>query len=332
MKNISFNPMKTGVPATVASSLLMLLSSAWAIEAPEDDAPPPVIAEGLLGIPDAKPAANAKAEIAYLGVVSSTIPEMLAAHIGIKEGEGIVVRAVMPDGPADKAGIAVHDVITRVGGQAIASAEDLTRQIGGHRPGESIRVDLIQQGKPAAVDVTLGVRPASLVSGIEPGPLDQLNLDGIPEDLADRLRGMVQGNLGGLELHLGEDGIPDAAPQLNEAMRNMKQRMERAMQGLDEQRFPQENRVEIQQDATIKLLDQDGSIELNSNNGGKEVTIRDKDQNITWTGPWDTEQDKAAAPDDVRRRVSRLNLDAPFQGKGIRLRLNQAPAPGHGDK
>lgn len=339
MKKIPFTTISAGFTGMLASSAwmlvpsaLMLASSASAIEAPADDAPPPAIAEALPGKPDAKPAANAKAEVAYLGVVSSAIPEMLAAHIGSKAGEGIVVRAVMPDGPAAKAGIAVHDVITRVGDKAIASAEDLTRQIATRKPGEKLHIDLIQQGKPTTADVILGVRPAALAAGIEPRPLDQLNLDGVPKELADRLRGMVQGNLGGMELQLGEDGGPQVAPQLNEAMREMKLRMENALQGLDAQAIPQENRIEIQQGATIKLLDDLGSIELNSNDGGKEVTIRDKDQNITWTGPWDTEQDKAAAPDDVRQRVGRFNLDNRFQGNGLRLKLHKLPAPGQGDE
>lgn len=332
MKKIQYIPNPSGVAAMLASSAWMMASSASAIEAPADDAPPPAIAEAFPGKPGARPAANAKAEIAYLGVVSSAIPEMLAAHIGIKAGEGIVVRAVMPDGPAAKAGIAVHDVITRVGDQAIASAEDLTRQIASHKPGETLNVDLIHQGKPATVEVTLGVRPAALAAGIEPRPLDQLNLEGVPEELADRLRGMIQGNLGGLELQLGADGDPNAAPELNEAMREMKQRMEKAMEGMKAPGMLQENRIDIQPGPTIKLLDDQGSIELKSNDGGKEVTIRDKDHNITWTGPWDTEQDKAAAPDDIRQRMGRLNLVSPLQGNGLRLQLRQVPAPGNGDE
>lgn len=331
-KKIPFTTISAGLTGMLASAALMLAPSASAIEAPADDAPPPAIEEALPGKLDAKPAANAKAEIAYLGVVSSAIPEMLATHIGVKVGEGIVVRAVMPDGPAAKAGVAVHDVITHVDDQAIASAEDLTRQIGTRKPGEQLHIDLIQQGKPATIDVILGVRPAALAAGIEPRPLDQLNLDGVPEEVADRLRGMIQGNLGALELQFGEDGGAQVAPQLNEAMREMKQRMENALQGLDAPGIPQERRHDIQQGTTIKLLDDQGSIELKSNDGGKEVTIRDKDLAITWTGPWDTEQDKAAAPDDVRQRMGRLNLDTQLHGGGLRLRLHKAPAPGHGDE
>lgn len=300
--------MKTIYTSTITASIaVMLAARATAIEAPEDNAPPPAVAAPTAAN---HPNPDAKAEAAYLGVVTSTVPEMLAVHLGLKPGEGVVVRSVMPDGPAAKAGVANHDVITRVAGTAVGSPEDLRNLVTARKPGETLHLDLIHEGKPTGADVALGTRPAEL-AGFEPHPLDQLNLDGVPQDLANRLRDMIEDNLGG----------PEAAPQFDEAMREMKRRMEEMMRGNEELPAPGiQGNVDVQQGATIRMLDQNGSIELKSNNGGKEVTIRDKDDNITWTGPWDTEQDKAAAPEEVRKRVDRLNLDTNFKGNGIRLR------------
>ena len=178
--------------------------------------------------------------------------------------------------------------------------------------------NVIHKGKPAGVDVTLGTRPDE-IAGMEPMPLDQLNLDGIPRDLADRVRGAIEGNLGGMDLRFG-DGALQAAPKMEDAMREMKLRVEKAMEGLGGFELPEEGGINVQQGASIRLMDEQGSIELKSNDGGKEVTLRDKQNKIVWTGPWDTEQDKAAAPDDVRKRVERLNFDSKFNGNGLRLR------------
>ena len=285
----------------------MLTGRSAGIEAPADNAPPPAVVETASAAGNIKP--ENKAETAYLGVVSSPIPDALAAHLPLKPGEGIIVRAVMPDGPAAKSGIAVHDIITRVGDQPIGSPEDLSRAVTAHKPGDTIHLNLIHQGNPVESDVSLCVRPQEL-AGFEARPLDQLNLDGMPEDLANRVRGMIQGNLGGLEMQFGGGDL-----QLNEAVLEMKKRLEKAVQALDDPgALPDKAGIEIHQGATIRMLDEHGSIELKSNNGGKEVTLLDKDNNITWTGPWDTEQDKAAAPDDVRQRVERLNLDTNFKG------------------
>jgi serine protease Do len=294
----------------------------FAIEAPPDDAPSPV----EVAPPAKAPAPDAggrveKADVAYLGVVSMTVPEMLAEHLGLKAGEGIVVRALMPDGPAAKAGLATHDVITRVGDKPVGSSEELTARIAARKPGDAVRLDVIHQGKVAELDVTLGSRPEQL-AGPVPGALDELNLDGIPEDLADRVRRMIEGNLGELRFDL-EKGIDQAAPQVEDAMRQMRERMGQAMQGLKIPEIPQQGGIEIHQGATFRLMDDQGSIELKSNEGGKEITVRDKDQNITWTGPWDTDQDKAAAPDDVRRRVERMDFDS--GANGLRLHLRNIP-------
>ena len=48
---------------------------------------------------------------------------------------------------------------------------------------------------------------------------------------------------------------------------------------------------------------------------------------MTWSGPWDTAQDKAAAPADVRQRMESLNLDSDFKGNGLRLKMRQAAPP-----
>jgi len=299
-----------------------------AIEAPPDDAPPPAEVSPPTIPHEAPPAAAGpveKAGVAYLGVVSTTVPEMLAEHLRLKPGEGIVVRALMPDGPAAKAGLAVHDVITRVGDKPVGSSEELTARIAARKPGEMVRLDVIHQGKTAGLDVTLGDRPEQLPAPM-PGALDQLNLDGVPKDLADRVRRMIEGNLGELKLDF-EHGLDEAAPQIEDAMRQMRERMGQAMEGLKIPDIPQQGGIEIHQGATFRLMDDQGSIELKSNDGGKEITVRDKDQNITWTGPWDTEQDKAAAPEDVRRRVERLDIDSGANSFRLRLR-NVQPAPG----
>jgi len=318
-----------------------------AIEAPSDDAPPPPPAAEAPPVLEAAPAAPAadkpekeerpelaaeKPELAYLGVVSQNIPEILAEHIGLDADVGVVVESVMPDGPAANAGIVANDVITHVGGKPITSVFDLSREVQTHKPGDEVKVSVIQKGKPAEIDVKFGVRPDDLAMA-NPKPLDQLNLEGIPQELADRVRDAIQGNLE-MQFDIKDRGIElgELNAEMQEEMKDIRKRMQDAMQGVQgiqglEGAIPGGN-IHIQQGATIRLLDDKGSVELKSNDGGKEVTLRDKDNNITWAGPWDTDQDKAAAPDDVRERVERMNIDNRFNGNGLRMRMGGAVLPG----
>ena len=135
------------------------LAPAFALEAPEDDTPPPPAGNAPAALPDIKLDAEAapKVETAFLGVVSLEVPELLAAHIGLEPGDGIVVRSLVPGGPAALAGVAVNDVIVKVDGQPVGSPLEISKQVAGHKPGEKISLDLIHAGKPTTLDVTLGV-------------------------------------------------------------------------------------------------------------------------------------------------------------------------------
>jgi serine protease Do len=317
----------------VASLAAGWITPAIALESPPDDAPPPPAVDGPeaevpplrpLQFGAAKPqAVPAAAEAsAFLGVVSSEIPEMLAEHLGLNPDECIVVRSLVPDGPAAKAGIAIHDVITRVGDQNITSPAELSKCIAGKKPGETLTVELIHKGKPATVEVTLGERPADLAAA-GPGGLEPFNLEELPDELAERIRGAIEGNLGGLDLQFGEDA-GQMKPQMENAMRELKKRM---AGGLMLEDAPAERGIQLNTGATFRMKDPEGSVEIKSSDGGKEVTIRDNADKVIWSGPWDTAQDKAAAPDDVRKRVASLNLDTDFKGNGLRFQMRPQPAP-----
>ncbi|HEY9595736.1 MAG TPA: PDZ domain-containing protein [Spirochaetia bacterium] len=74
---------------------------------------------------------------------------------------GLVVDNVDAGGPAEKAGIAVNDVITAVEGAPLESARDIVLALAHHKPGDQM-VLTIEKGKtgaPADVTLTLGANP-----------------------------------------------------------------------------------------------------------------------------------------------------------------------------
>ena len=180
---------------------------------------------------------------------------------------------------------------------------------------------MIHRGKPNTVEVKMGTRPAGVAKSEQPAT-SQFTLDGIPEELAERIREAVEGKVGQMDL-LGADGL-QIPPNVTDALRDMKKRMEGALGG--GAILPDDPAVgNVQGETTIRLNDNDGSVEVKSKDGGKEVILRDPQGNTTWSGPWDTEQDKAAAPETVRIRMKTLNLDSNIEGNGLRFKLNTPP-------
>jgi S1-C subfamily serine protease len=120
------------------------------------------------------------AEYAYIGVSSQPLYPQLAEKLGIDAPTGALISKVVPDSPADKAGLqgadggsdseiefqgrpyrTGGDVIVAVDGQKLETENDLSRLISQHQPGDKVTLQIIRDGDEQDVDVTLGARPSS---------------------------------------------------------------------------------------------------------------------------------------------------------------------------
>lgn len=96
----------------------------------------------------------------WLGVYLDALSEEMAAQLGLRDSRGALVVAVVPGGPADRAGVAPGDVLRDVGGRAVTGPEDVTRFLSSARAGQTVRLRLLRRGRALDVAVTLGERPA----------------------------------------------------------------------------------------------------------------------------------------------------------------------------
>ena len=74
---------------------------------------------------------------------------------GIKEGEGVYVMDVTPDGAAFPAGIKKGDIITKLNGTTVLSGAEMVGQIATFSPGDKITVTYKRDGKEYTTPVTL---------------------------------------------------------------------------------------------------------------------------------------------------------------------------------
>jgi S1-C subfamily serine protease len=117
---------------------------------------------------------DGSAEYAYIGVTTQGLYPQLADRLDIDAETGALIAEVVPDSPADDAGLEGGDQEIRfqgaqvtVGGDVIVSVEgedlvaeaDLARLISDRSPGETITLEVLRDGDTEQVDVTLGERP-----------------------------------------------------------------------------------------------------------------------------------------------------------------------------
>ena len=71
---------------------------------------------------------------------------------------GVLVQEVQSGGPADRAGLKPGDIITSVDGRPIKDGDDLVNEIASRKPGSSVRLGFLRDGKPTDTTVTVGDR------------------------------------------------------------------------------------------------------------------------------------------------------------------------------
>jgi serine protease Do len=90
-----------------------------------------------------------------LGVQISEVTRDVAESLGLGQARGAEVAMVEPDGPAEKGGIKVGDIILKFNGQPIETTRDLPRLVGAAKVGSRASVTVWRRGAQQEVPVTI---------------------------------------------------------------------------------------------------------------------------------------------------------------------------------
>jgi 2-alkenal reductase len=122
----------------------------------------PIMEQAVAGQPLARP---------YLGIQFVSISRQLAeeenlpvqagALVGGRDQNNQSVTGVQPGTPAAQAGIKDGDIITSVEGKVIDDGHPLDATLSQFSPGDTVSVDILREGEPITLEVTLGTRPAN---------------------------------------------------------------------------------------------------------------------------------------------------------------------------
>ena len=105
-----------------------------------------------------------KVEHGRLGVEIQNVNQSLAKSFKLSSPDGALVAQVEPDSAAARAGIKVGDVIEKFNGAAIADSGQLSVRVSGTAPGEKATVELMRDGKPVTLTVTIGSASSATVA------------------------------------------------------------------------------------------------------------------------------------------------------------------------
>lgn len=95
----------------------------------------------------------------WLGVEPQDLDPELQRSLALDRTEGVVVRSLVRDGPADKAGLRPLDVVVEIDGKPTRDTATLLARIAELKPGSSTKVVVLRAKAPVSLVVVIGKRP-----------------------------------------------------------------------------------------------------------------------------------------------------------------------------
>ena len=91
----------------------------------------------------------------WLGVIGLDVSRELARRFNLAAESGILVMRIIPESPAERAGLQSGDVVATIEDKQVNSMEDLQKQIRARRAGDSVSLVVVRGSEEGRVRVTL---------------------------------------------------------------------------------------------------------------------------------------------------------------------------------
>jgi serine protease Do len=131
-----------------------------------------------------------------MGFSMQAITPSLATALGLARSSGVMVSDVVPDSPAEEAGLGIKDVITTVNGKAVESVPMISLELSRYAAGETVPLRVLRGTEAVSVNITVGERPHPIdeltdLADPEKSSIPKLGIIGI--DIGDATAGLLPG-------------------------------------------------------------------------------------------------------------------------------------------
>jgi len=95
----------------------------------------------------------------WLGIEPQDLTAEIAQALALENGGGVLIRALVKNGPADRAGVQARDIVIEIDGRPTPDTPVLLARIAELTPGATTRVKVWRERKYLDVEVAVGKRP-----------------------------------------------------------------------------------------------------------------------------------------------------------------------------
>ncbi len=135
---------------------------------------------------------NGRVVRGYMGVQIGDVDAKMAKLLELPDSRGAVVSSVVPDGPADRAGLKRYDVIRAIGGEEVRDNRELRLKVAALPPGREVGVTVLRDGAEKELSLTLDEfpedEPQTAQSSSPESILGGVDVEELTPEIAGRLR------------------------------------------------------------------------------------------------------------------------------------------------
>lgn len=271
------------------------------------------------------PHRQAERPTAFIGVLTGPVSPELRAQLGLAEGFGLRVEEVMPDSPAQAAGVREHDVLVALDDQKLVNMDQLQALVRSKKKGDAITLTVISGGRDSRLSLTVGERLMPVEPPHDPhGHFLPFGRDHrgpeLPRELQERLE-RYQQHIREYQERLRDrlrGGDRDTPPSRREPERRSEGRPDAGPRGRGD--APAERR-EVRESVSVTRSDDSGIYSLRREGHETIFTVKPKDgEERRW--PLNNDRDRQAVPEALRGKLRQLEEiraegrpDAPARGR-----------------
>jgi membrane-associated protease RseP (regulator of RpoE activity) len=119
---------------------------------------------GVVSLPVGSVSAQERPDTPWLGVYTQSLNEDLREAMDFN-GDGVLINRVVPDSPADRAGIEKGDILVSVNSRTVSSPRALSDVVRAAKVGQQIQMVVMREGNRRSLRATLRGRPADTEDG-----------------------------------------------------------------------------------------------------------------------------------------------------------------------
>ena len=266
----------------------------------------------------------ASADTVWLGVGVEEGSDVLAAQLGLRPGEGLVVNFVSTNSPAAAAGLKENDVLVELDGQTLVDPTQLRKLIRMHEAGDTIKVAYFHAGKKQTASAKLTKKENVGFS------FDGENGAGGLENFNFQVHDLPGGDKGDLSLQI-KKAMESAQIAIREAMKHTADGQDQAhkMQIITKKLGKlADGGVNLDQDATVVVKSDTESVRtiVKTDDTGsyviladprKHLTVHDKQGKLLFDGSIETAEQQKKVPAEIWKQTAPMleQLNAQNGGK-----------------